>query len=76
LAFIAAAREIFDVHTFFQNLIFIINIVSASCKRNDELWAFQTATIEHLIDIGEIETGCRTGAASRRKYMSHFKSKM
>jgi hypothetical protein len=38
-------------------LIFIINIVSASCKRNDELRAFQTATIEHLVDIGEIETG-------------------
>ena len=28
LALIAAAREISDVHTFFQNLIFIINIVS------------------------------------------------
>jgi len=36
---------------------FIINIVSAYCKRNDELRAFQTATIEHLVDIGEIETG-------------------
>eukprot|EP00258_Populus_trichocarpa_P046712 XP_024462731.1 zinc finger MYM-type protein 1 [Populus trichocarpa] len=57
LALIAAAREISDVHTFFQNLIFIINIVSASCKRNDELRAFQAATIEHLVDIGEIETG-------------------
>ncbi|XP_073268337.1 uncharacterized protein [Populus alba] len=57
LALIAVAREISDVHTFFQNLIFIINIVSASCKRNDELRAFQAATIEHLVDIGEIETG-------------------
>ncbi|XP_052301255.1 uncharacterized protein LOC18095180 [Populus trichocarpa] len=57
LALIAAAREISDVHTFFQNLIFIINIVSASCKRNDELRAFQAATIEHLVDISEIETG-------------------
>ncbi|XP_034924224.1 uncharacterized protein [Populus alba] len=56
LALIAAAREISDVHTFFQNLIFIINIVSASCKHNDELRAFQAATIEHLVDIGEIET--------------------
>ena len=36
LALIAAAREISYVHTFFQNLIFIINIISASCKRNDE----------------------------------------
>jgi hypothetical protein len=57
LALIAAAREISDVHTFFQNLIFIINIVSASCKRNDELQAFQATTIEHLVDIDEIEMG-------------------
>jgi len=57
LALIAATREISDVHTFFQNLIFIINIVSASCKRNDKLRAFQAATNEHLVDIGKIETG-------------------
>ena len=40
-------------------MIFIINIVSASCKRNDELRAFQAATIEYLVDIGEIETSKR-----------------
>jgi hypothetical protein len=57
LVIIIAAREIFDVHTFFHNLIFIINIVSASCKRNDELRAFQAAIIKHLVDIGEIEMG-------------------
>jgi hypothetical protein len=56
LALIAAAREISDVHTFFQNLVLIINIVSASCKRNDKLQAFQATKIEHLVDIGEIET--------------------
>jgi hypothetical protein len=37
LALIVAAREISDVHTFFQNLIFVVNIVSVSYKRNDEL---------------------------------------
>jgi hypothetical protein len=57
LDLIAATRKIYDVHTFFQNLIFIINIVSASCKRNDELRVFQAATIEHLVDISEIEMG-------------------
>jgi len=56
LALIAITREISDVHTFFQNLIFIVNIVSASCKRNNELRAFWAVTIEHLVDIGEIET--------------------
>ena len=57
MAIIVAAREIFDVHTFFHNLIFIVNIVSASCKRNDELWAFQAVIIEHLVDICEIKMG-------------------
>jgi len=37
LALIAAARKISDINTFFQNLIFVVNIISASCKRNDEL---------------------------------------
>jgi hypothetical protein len=80
LALIAAAREISDVHTFFQNLIFIINIVSASCKCNDELRASQAATIEHLVDIGEIETGKgvnQVGGLQRpgdSRWSSHFKS--
>jgi thymidylate synthase len=39
LALIAVVREIFNVHIFFENLIFIINIVSTSCKRNDKLQA-------------------------------------
>jgi hypothetical protein len=37
-------------------LVLIINIVGASCKRNDKLQAFQATIIEHLVDIGEIET--------------------
>jgi hypothetical protein len=57
LTLTATTREIFDVHTFFQNLILIINIIGAFCKRNDELRVFQEATIEHLVDIGEIEMG-------------------
>jgi hypothetical protein len=80
LALIAAAREIYDVHTFFQNLIFIVNILSASCKRNDELRVFQVATIEHLVDIGEIEMGKgvnQVGGLQRprdSRWSSHFKS--
>jgi hypothetical protein len=80
LALIVATREIYDVHTFFQNLIFIINIVSASYKRNDKLRAFQATTIEHLVDIGEIETGKevnQVGGLQRpgdSRWSSHFKS--
>jgi hypothetical protein len=80
LALIAAARKISDVHTFFQNLIFIINIVSVSCKRNDKLRAFQATTIEHLVNIGEIETGKgvnQVGGLQQpedSRWSSHFKS--
>jgi hypothetical protein len=80
LTLIAAAREIYDVHTFFQNLIFVVNIVSTSCKRNDELRAFQVDTIEHLVDIGEIETSKevnQVGGLQRpgdSRCSSHFKS--
>jgi hypothetical protein len=56
LALIIIAKEVFDVHTFFHNFIFIVNIISVSCKYNDELQASQVVTIEYLIVIDEIET--------------------
>jgi len=56
LALIIIAKEVFDVHTFFHNFIFIVNIISVSCKYNDELQASQVVTIEYLIAIDEIET--------------------
>ena len=57
LALIAATREVPDVHSFFQNMIFVINIVGASCKHNDELQANQVAEIARLINIDELDTG-------------------
>ena len=80
LTLIVAVREVFDVHTFFQNLIFIVNIVSACCKYNDGLHAFQVAAIEHLVAIGEIETDKQAdqeGGLQQPKdgrWSSHFKS--
>jgi hypothetical protein len=80
LALIAAVKKISDVNTFFQNLIFIINIVSASYKRNDELRAFQATIIEHLVDIREIKTGKefnQVGGLQQprdSRWSSHFKS--
>ena len=50
------------------------------CKRNDELWAFQATTIEHLVDIGKIEMGKRVnqvGGLQRpgdSRWSTHFKS--
>lgn len=57
LALVAASREVHEVHNFFQNANFIINVVSASTKRNDELLAKQAADIAREIELGELDTG-------------------
>ena len=44
------------VHQFFTKLTSIVNIVSASCKRNDELKAAQATEVAHLIAINEFES--------------------
>ncbi|XP_071918714.1 uncharacterized protein [Coffea arabica] len=57
LALIAASREVAFVHQFFFNLVFIINIVTASSKRNDELKEAQAIEVATKIANGEFETG-------------------
>ena len=80
LALVAASREVHEVHNFFQNAILIINVVSASPKRNDELLANQAAEIEREIELGELDTGKganQLGSLQRpgdTRWSSHFKS--
>uniref|UniRef100_A0A453K6X5 HAT C-terminal dimerisation domain-containing protein n=1 Tax=Aegilops tauschii subsp. strangulata TaxID=200361 RepID=A0A453K6X5_AEGTS len=57
LALVVASREVHDVHNFFQNANFIINVVSALTKRNDELLANKAAEIAREIELGELDTG-------------------
>ena len=57
LALVAASREVASVHQFFSNLVFIINIVTASNKRNDELKEAQAIEVATKIANGELETG-------------------
>ncbi|XP_057487427.1 uncharacterized protein LOC130773516 [Actinidia eriantha] len=57
LALVAASREVTIVHQFFTKLTSIVNIVSASYKRNDELKAAQVAEVAHSIAINEFEFG-------------------
>ncbi|XP_071680246.1 uncharacterized protein [Lolium perenne] len=57
LALVASSREVHEVHNFFQNAIQIINVVSASPKRNDQLLAKQAEDIEREIELGELDTG-------------------
>ena len=80
LALVAASREVTDVHTFFQNLNFIINIVTSSSKRNDELQAAQVVENARLIESGELDTGRganQIGTLQRpgdTRWSSHFTS--
>jgi hypothetical protein len=80
LALVAASREVIVVHEFFSNLNFIINVVSASCKRHRDLQDAQEADIAHLIAMDELETGKganQIGTLKRAgdtRWISHFYS--
>ncbi|XP_061349153.1 uncharacterized protein LOC133294490 [Gastrolobium bilobum] len=57
LALVAASHEVKHVHQFFEKLNFIINIVTSSCKRNDELRVAQGSEIARMITIDELKSG-------------------
>ncbi|XP_062116579.1 uncharacterized protein LOC133830587 [Humulus lupulus] len=57
LALVAASREVSQVHQFFTTLVFIINIVTASCKCNDEFKEAQSVELATNIANDEIESG-------------------
>ncbi|XP_023771986.1 uncharacterized protein LOC111920646 [Lactuca sativa] len=65
-ALVAASREIIHVHQFFSNLIFTINVVCASSKRHDELQEAKTIEIEHLLELGEIESDLFTSTLDKQ----------
>ncbi|XP_025680241.1 uncharacterized protein [Arachis hypogaea] len=80
LAFVAAAKEVVDIHAFFQSLSNIINVVCSSCKRNDELRSAYATEISHLVATNQIETGRganQIGTLKRSgdtRWSSHFNS--
>ncbi|KAL6652604.1 hypothetical protein ACP70R_011529 [Stipagrostis hirtigluma subsp. patula] len=80
LALVAVSREVHEVHNFFQHANFVINVVSVSPKRNDELLANQAAKIAHEIELGELDTGRgvnQMGSLQRpgdTRWSSHYKS--
>ncbi|XP_061345738.1 uncharacterized protein LOC133291487 [Gastrolobium bilobum] len=53
----AASKEVSSIYQFFQNLNFIINIITTSSKRHDQFQAAQVSEFEHLQAIGELKTG-------------------
>ncbi|XP_020259552.1 zinc finger MYM-type protein 1-like [Asparagus officinalis] len=80
LALVAAAKNLTPIHIFFDKLISIVNMVGASCKRNDELKKAHADDIAHLISINELETGpglnqiSTLQQASNTRWSSHFRS--
>lgn len=57
LALVAASKEVVEIHNFFDKLAFMINVISSSSKRNDELKNARAVEIARLISIDELETG-------------------
>ncbi|GJW07729.1 zinc finger MYM-type protein 1-like protein [Tanacetum coccineum] len=80
LALVSASKEVAEVHKFFKNLNIIVNVISSSCKRNDQLIDAQVAKITHLAEIGELETGKGQNQVQNvqrpgdTRWSSHFRS--
>ncbi|XP_073064051.1 uncharacterized protein [Primulina eburnea] len=51
------AKNVTRIHQLFGKLTFIVNMVGASCKNNDELKEAHAYDIAYLISINELETG-------------------
>ncbi|KAH9762175.1 TTF-type domain-containing protein [Citrus sinensis] len=80
LALVTVSYEIVPIHHFFTKRTSVVNIVGASCKRNDELKLAQAADIEYMISIDELEIGRKfnqIGTLRRpgdTQWSSHFRS--
>ncbi|QHO01852.1 Zinc finger MYM-type protein [Arachis hypogaea] len=80
LALVAASREVLQIHEFFTQLIAIVNIVSASCKRHNQLQEDQEIENAKLIANDELKTGQgvnQMGTLQRAgdtRWSSHFHS--
>ncbi|XP_073061674.1 uncharacterized protein [Primulina eburnea] len=80
LALVAAAKNVTRIHQLFGKLTFIVNMVGASCKNNDELKEAHAYDIAYLISINELETGrglnqiSNLQQAADMRWSSHFRS--
>jgi hypothetical protein len=80
LDLVAAAKEVPDVHNFFDHLAIVVTTVMSSSKRNNELHANQVAKMEHLIELSELETASganQVGTLKRpcdTRWSSHYAS--
>ncbi|XP_012480812.2 uncharacterized protein LOC105795682 [Gossypium raimondii] len=59
LALVAEAKKVVEVHQFFKDFSDIVNIASASSKRDNELQTDQAAEITRVVSINELATRTR-----------------
>ncbi|XP_075666079.1 uncharacterized protein LOC142635914 [Castanea sativa] len=57
LALVKTSKQVNAISGFFLTLLFLIKIVNASCKRNEQLKVVNANEIAHLIDLEELKTG-------------------
>nr|XP_023870697.1 zinc finger MYM-type protein 1-like [Quercus suber] len=80
LALVKASKQVVPISHFFLTLLFLIRIVNASCKRNEQLKVANANEIARLIDLEELETGSglnQIGTFQRpveTRWSSHFRS--
>ncbi|XP_030941516.1 zinc finger MYM-type protein 1-like [Quercus lobata] len=80
LALVKASKQVVPISHFFLTLLFLIKIVHASCKRNEQLKVVNANEIARLIDLEELETGSglnQIGTLQRpveTRWSSHFRS--
>ncbi|XP_050289786.1 uncharacterized protein LOC126727933 [Quercus robur] len=80
LALVKASKQVVPICHFFLTLLFLIKIVNASCKRNEQLKVANANEIARLIDLEEleIESGLNQIGTLQRlietRWSSHFRS--
>ena len=80
LALVKASKQVVPISHFFLTLLFLIKIVNASCKRNEQLKVADANEIARFIDLEKLETGSglnQIGTLQRpveTRWSSHFTS--
>ncbi|XP_075649664.1 uncharacterized protein LOC142620128 [Castanea sativa] len=57
LTLVKASKQVVPISGFFLTVLFLIKILNASCKRNEQLKVANANEIARLIDLEELETG-------------------
>ncbi|KAK9987174.1 hypothetical protein SO802_032125 [Lithocarpus litseifolius] len=77
---VKASKQVVPISGLFFKLLFLIKIVNASCKRNEQLKVANANEIARLIDLEELETGSGLNQISTLqrppeiRWSSHFRS--